>query len=402
MSSYHSSFSYNGENSAKDRNLIIASFEPDNGFKETFLSVDVIQEDYYDGTKKYTYGSKYNTTSTISITVIKGNGGDFSLNEVRSHLKWLTGARVDSWLDMYSGDKFQYSFLGRVTDVQQQKLDARTIGLMITFTSISPWAYSAPQSFNCNIWQSIDITSDGAIHKDEQDSDGFGLDNNGVLTVSALDNDAYFNITEDGTVYMDTAYRSIINNQSDDLYTYIYLDIDYQNDNGTYISIKNNSLQEESLISNVSANESIQISAKQFILSSIPNKSFGDDFNFVWPRLQPGANDFVIEGDGGGTAKFTYRYPMKVGDCTMDVSTYGADAICGDCSEIPSYDTIRWEDITGTPNTIGGYGITDAYTDKEIDDKLKNIDISGGGGSGSGSATIDEEELNNMLEDILT
>mgnify|MGYP003516346799 CR=1 FL=1 len=46
MSSYHSSFSYNGENSAKDRNLIITTFETDDGFVETFLSMDVIQEDY--------------------------------------------------------------------------------------------------------------------------------------------------------------------------------------------------------------------------------------------------------------------------------------------------------------------------------------------------------------------
>lgn len=398
MASYHSSFSYNGENSLKDRNLIIASFEPDSGFKETFLSVDVIQEDYYDGTKKYTYGSKYNTTASINITVIKKSGGDFSLNEVRSHLKWLTGSRVDSWLDMYAGDKFQYAFLGRVTDVQQQKLDARTIGLMITFTSISPWAYSAPQVFDCSIAQLVDITSDGILYKSGEYVVSLGVDDNGVLSTSSVDSNAYFNVADDGTAYIDNAYRTMINNQSDDLYTYIYLDIDYQNDNGTYISIKNNSLQEESLISNVSKNESIQVSSKQFILSDIPNKSFGDDFNFVWPRLMPGMNDFVIEGNGGGTAKFTYRYPMKVGDCTMNVDTYGGDIICGDCSEIPSYDVIRWEDITGTPSTIGGYGITDAYTDKEIDDKLKNIDLSGG----SGSTNIDEEELNNMLKDILT
>lgn len=400
MSSYHSSFSYNGENSAKDRNLIIASFEPDNGFKETFLSVDVIQEDYYDGTKKYTYGSKYNTTANISITVIKSDGSDFSLSEIRSHLKWLTGARVDSWLDMYAGDKFQYSFLGRVTDVQQQKLDARTIGLMITFTSISPWAYSDPQSFTCVIWQSIYLTNDGVIYTSKQDTKSFSLNDDGLLTVKTPDKDVGFKITTDGTIYMDTAYTNNIVNESDDLYTYIYLDIDYQNDNGTYISIKNNSLQEESLISNVSPNESIQISSKQFILSSIPNKSFGDDFNFVWPRLKPGENDFVIDGDGGGTAKFTYRYPMKVGDCTMDITTYGGDVVCGDCSEIPSYDTVRWQDITGTPNTLGGYGIIDAYTDEEIDDKLKNIDVSGG--SGGGSVTIDENELDNMLADILT
>ena len=48
MASYHSSFTYNGENSAKDRNLIITTFEPDNGLKETFLSMDIVSDSYHD------------------------------------------------------------------------------------------------------------------------------------------------------------------------------------------------------------------------------------------------------------------------------------------------------------------------------------------------------------------
>jgi len=52
MASYHTSFNYLGENSAK-LGYIIAAFEPDNGFKDTFLGMDQISEDYYDGTKKF-------------------------------------------------------------------------------------------------------------------------------------------------------------------------------------------------------------------------------------------------------------------------------------------------------------------------------------------------------------
>ena len=36
MSSYHSSFTYKNKNSLKDMNLVIASFEPDNGFTDTY------------------------------------------------------------------------------------------------------------------------------------------------------------------------------------------------------------------------------------------------------------------------------------------------------------------------------------------------------------------------------
>lgn len=402
MASYHSSFTYNGENSAKDRNLIITTFEPDNGLKETFLSMDIVSDSYHDGTKRYTYSSRYNATAVITITVIKNDGSDFSLAEVRSNLRWLTGIRVDSWLDMYIGDSFQYAFLGRVTNVQQQKLDARTIGLVITFSSVSPWAYSAPQTFNCDISQLLDIDENGIIKKVDVDSASFGF-NNGVLSANSLDDNSYFKVDDNGVAYLDNAYRTIIDNQTDDLYTNIYLDIDYVNENSTFFSTKNLTLNEESLIKDISVNEKISVNAKQFIISDIPNKIFGDSFNFIWPRLAPGENSFVIEGDGRGFAKFTYRYPMKVGDCAMDVDIHGGDINCGNCPDdgndnnVEFNGTISWDNITDTPTTIAGYGITDAYTKDEMDYEIENIEVSGG----SGSANVNEEELDKMLSDIL-
>lgn len=442
MASYHSKFIYNGKDSAKDCGLIITSFEPDNGFTDSFLSMDNVSDDYFDGTKKYNYGSKYNTQASIQITFIKRDGTDMTLNEFRSYARWLTGARIDSWLDMYAGDTLVYSFLGKFTNLEQYKLDGRTIGCRLTFSSVSPWAYSAPQYVDCSIYQTTYIDEDGVFNKGEQYMSAF----DGVLCAST-DEGSYFNVTDNGVVYLDSSYQSIINNKSDDLYTYIYLDIDYTNESGTSLSIKNATLGEESIVTDMSVNEAISISAKQFITSSIPNKIFGESFNFVWPRLQPGDNDFVVSGNGRGTAHFTYRYPMKVGDNTMDISVYGSGIDCCECDAIPSYDTVRWEDIVGVPTTLGGYGITDAYTANEVNDKIENIDIEwndvsntpttiegygitnayttnevyaktdvytkaevddkiddieiSGGGTGGGSTSIDEEELNSMLNDIL-
>ena len=392
MASYHSSFTYNGLNSAKDMGLIIAAFAPDtdNGLTDTFLSMDISSDDYYDGTKRYTYNSRYNTQATVTITVVKNNGKDFSLQQVRSCLKWLTGAKTDSWLDMYNGDEIKYSFLGRVTNVQNYKLDARIVGLIITFTSVSPWAYSAPQVFDCSIYQLIDITEEGVLLKGGDDAVPLGTDSEGVLSVSYLDNNNYFNITDDGVVYIDNSYRTVIDNRSDDLYTYIYLDIDYINESSSFVSIRNITLGEETKVTSIRTNESISISAKQFIISDVPNKIFGDTFNFVWPRLQPGPNDFIVEGDGRGSAKFTYRYPMKVGDCAMDITIEGG-MDCSGCDEIFPYDTVPWEKITGTPTSIGGYGINNAYTKVEVDQKIED----------NGNANISEAELQKMLTDTL-
>lgn len=392
MASYHSSFTYNGLNSAKDMGLIIAAFasDTDNGLTDTFLSMDISSDDYYDGTKRYTYNSRYNTQATVTITVVKNNGKDFSLQQVRSCLKWLTGAKTDSWLDMYNGDEIKYSFLGRVTNVQNYKLDARIVGLIITFTSVSPWAYSAPQVFDCSIYQLIDITEEGVLLKGGDNAVPLGTDSEGVLSVSYLDNNNYFNITDDGVAYIDNSYRTVIDNQSDDLYTYIYLDIDYINESSSFVSIRNVTLGEETKVTSIRTNESISISAKQFIISDVPNKIFGDTFNFVWPRLQPGLNDFIVEGDGRGSAKFTYRYPMKVGDCAMDITIEGG-MDCSGCDEIFPYDTVPWEKITGTPTSIGGYGINNAYTKVEVDQKIED----------NGNANISEAELQKMLTDTL-
>ena len=438
MSLYYNNFKYLDKNSI-DQGLMVVAFEPDDGFTDSFLSVEPVQENYYDGTKKFDYGAKYNASAIVNITVAKNNGSDFSLADVRTLSKWLTGTRANSWLDVGPAqDDIRYSFLGRVTNLQPRKMDGRTIGFLIEFTSVSPWAFSAPQVFDCAIWQLIDIDNNGALIKSGNDEVLFSVDEDGVLSPSK-DPGSYFNVYDNGTVYIDNIYRSNINNESDDLYTYIYLDIDYKNENGTNVSIKNVTLGEETLIQNMNRNESIIISAKQFIISDAPNhKLFGDDFNFVWPRLKPGNNNFVIDGDGRGSAQFTYRYPMKVGDCAMDISVYGGNS---DCGEMATYETVKWENIIGAPTSIEGYGITDAYTMNEIDTKLQEIDVDvkwndisdkpttiGGygitdayttndvytklevddiiddieitGGVG-GSVSINESKLNEMLADIL-
>lgn len=399
MSSYHSSFTYNTKNSL-DEGYIIVAFEPDNGFKDTFLSMENISDDYYDGTKKINYGAKYSSSPEVQISLIKKDDTDISLKEFRECARWLTGARIDSWLDMYVGDTLIYSFLGKFLNMEQYKYDARTTGIRMTFSSVSPWAFSAPQVFDCSISQLFNIDDNGVLRKAGSHAVNLGCDN-GVLCTTYVDPNSYFNLTDDGVAYLDNAYRTTIDNQSDDLYTYIYLDIDYQNGNSTYFSVKNLSLNEESIVTDIGVNERILISAKQFIISDIPHKIFGDTFNFIWPRLQPGINHFVIDGDVDGYAQFTYRYPMKIGDCTMDIDVYGNGICCGGGSSSDAYEgfngTISWDNITNTPTTIGGYGITDAYTIKEVDKIVKNIE-----GSGSGSiGNIDENELNNMLSDVL-
>lgn len=395
MSSYHSSFKYLNKDSNDDFHLLITHFEADDGETDSYLSQDQIYTDSYNGTRRMLYGTKWNAVANIKITVIKQSRSDFSVSECRNMYKWLTGNPSATWLDLYAGGKLKYSFLCTCQDVKPQKLDARTIGLNIYFESVSPWAYSPEIPASCSFGQSLSIDKKSVLFKDGQ---SLYVTDDGVLTNGI---NAAFDIEDDGTVYIDNSIGLTINNLTDDLYSYVFLDTVFTNVNSDHLIITNQTLYKESNgtdgmteIKNMSVNEVIHLSPEQFIFSSVPNKIFGNNFNFIWPKLLPGINEIVVSGTGEGMVEFTYRYPMKIGDCVIDV--YVPNDYCG-CSDNTEYGLVSWDDITGTPKTLAGYGIVDAYTKDEVDDQIEDIEITGG----TGSTKVDEDELNQMLADVL-
>ena len=327
MSSYHSNFTYLNKNSKNDCGWIIAHFDPDDGETDSYLSQEQIYTDSYYGARRILYGTKWNTTAIIKITVIKEDDTSFSMAECRNAYRWLTGNPNASWLDLYVGNELQYSFLCTVQDVKPQKIDARTVGMNIYFESVSPYAYSPKMLVSCSIDQGANISSDGVLSI----NDDYGLlsvDENGVLyNSSATDGKLY--ITSDGIVDLNGAMSVTIDNESDDLYSYVYLDTTFTNINSDSIRIKNTTLNEETVITNIAASEIINLTSGQFILSSVPNKLFGNTFNFVWPRLAPGINNFTIDCSGVGQIDFTYRYPIKIGDCAIDTDAL-EDNLCRD------------------------------------------------------------------------
>lgn len=388
MSAYVPSFNYMGLNSLKDKNLIVVSFDADQGEMDTFLGMDCIYTDNYNGTKRIDYGAKFNSVATVKISVIKRNGGDFTVSEVRDFLKWTTGVRKNSYLDFVVEDKIQCSFLGRVTNAYQQKLDARTVGLAIEFTSVSPWAYSPIQHISCYIGQELFVDDDGVVSKVEEEK-LLNVNSDGVL-YNDMSGGGIFKVESDGTIHLDGNNNVIkiqIDNQSDDLYTYINMDTKFTNENSDFLSIYNMTLNEETVIRSMLQNEIINLSAEQFIVSD-SGRVFGDTFNFIWPRLGPGINELVISGTGQGHIEMTYRYPIKIGDCAIDTYVSGGELCGGDCSY--SALSVPWDNIINTPNTLEGYGITNAYNMSQINNKIENVDTA-----------VNEQDLNTMLESTL-
>lgn len=382
MSSYYPSFEYLGINS-RDKGLVVAHFDADVGEVDTYLGMEPVYTESSDGSRRLDYGAKYNNVAVFRITVIKQSGEDFSVKEVRENLKWLTGSKKNSQLNLFenfteefSGDgtttsfnlintcdhiayvsvgginfdkskwtynnssnsvrltaapakgatirisygRIKYSFVCRVTNAWQYKMDARTSGLILEFTSISPWAYSSKQTVSKAISGSTTIT---------------------------------------------------INNESDDLYGYTPVNITFKNTTGDSLIITNNSTGDISKVTNVSANETITMSNNMTIQSDKTNKVFGNSFNFVFQRLVAGENDISIQGTG--TITFEYVYALKVGDCAMDISII-SDPVCNDAGEI-ILDTLDWSRISNTPTTYQGYGIKNVYSKVEVDKFLTDLQL---------------------------
>ena len=404
MSSYYQSFSCmtpNGirYNSFLDKNLIVVHFESgDSGEVNTFLDMEPVYQDNAYGTRRFDYGARYSEVAVIRISVMKADGTDFTVAEVRDFLRWTTGSRRISYLDLSdivetdSGKEeiVRFSFLGRISAVYQQKLDARTVGFVIEHTSISPWAYSGVYEFSHNFNRVLRLDYGGIIVKD---SPPLSITDDGILC--DITND--FIVTDDKTMNVDNSVNITVYNDTDDLSSYVYLDTIFASNHCDSLIITNKTLYEESngadgatKITGIQSGETVQLTSEQFITSSF-DRAMGRSFNFVWPKLLPGENEIAISCSGDGTIYFRYRHPVKIGDCAMNVDVSSGGLCCdgysggGDISG-----QVTWNDIIGKPSTRSGYNITDVYTMTEVDDKINNAEMS-----------IDEDELNAMLEDVL-
>ena len=223
-------------------------------------------------------------------------------------------------MDFYIGDEVKYRLLGRVKSVSQYKMDAKIVGLILTFESVSPYGYSSLQT--------VSQTLTGA---------------------------------ETITIPCDT----------DDLYSYVYMNTTFKNTSGSSLKIVNNTTGDTTEVTDIVQNEEIKISDNMVITSDKPSKTFGNTFNFVFPKLVAGDNDFTITGNGSIT--FEYILPVKLGNIAIDLNAV-TDPICDDEGNI-QINTLPWSRVSETPTTLRGYGITDAYTKTEVDQKVANITV---------------------------
>ena len=87
-----------------DEKLIVSTFNPDSGETDTYLTMEPVYSESYDGAMRTDYGAKYTDVAKPSVTFIDIDGEDIQPYKVRSVLRWLTGSRQNAWMNVYNVD----------------------------------------------------------------------------------------------------------------------------------------------------------------------------------------------------------------------------------------------------------------------------------------------------------
>lgn len=279
MISYAYYFKYR-QKTNKDFGLITSvAFGNDAGFDQigTATAVEGVTSDKYDGTR-IDYSAKYLECVELQITMVKDNYEDFTREDKRAILRWLSANKQASWIEFYDSDGGEIiQVFGRFTSIEEKTADSRTIGMIATFTSPFPYGFSPLRKINQTFIGSETV-------RIQNDTD--------VLDEYVC---PYFTITP--SVAIDQ------------------------------LSIRNKNTNVTTFVKNLKANETLTLDNEHKL--AFTNDEFrimGEDFygdvdgfitNYpVFIELEPGTNELFI--DTGNTScectySLSYRYPIKLG-----------------------------------------------------------------------------------------
>ena len=286
MSVYHPIIRFKDKTNY-DYELVVSHFDADLGEFDSYQNMEPIYSDNHDGSLRNDFGAKYTSVATPVVTFTDPSSGNISPYKIRSVLRWLTGSKDVSFMDICDENGTSVcAYIGRFTDVKLHKMDAITIGIVAYFTSISPFAYSDIKEVKFSV-------------TDAENGTSFSIDN---------DTDDIYN----------PLYPSIVfNNQQPE---------DSSNPDKVMFSLKNNTMKNETTFKHLKTNEVITIDSNFVVYSdSDTGRIFNDDFNFDFPILAPGTNDFNAVGNGELLIRF--RYPMKLADGLLNDYDVSGDLI---------------------------------------------------------------------------
>jgi hypothetical protein len=306
--------------------ILDVAFDSDNGAMSSYLNRSAIASESYDGRYKHTAGYKYDELFSPQFTIVKRNFSDFTQDEVRQVLKYLTSTDKPALLEVYyDGDSsvVDWACIGGWTSIETYKItNNRTIGILATFEAITPYAMSdlytitkIPTALDNKITINIDTDDNKPVYPRitiKHKGSVVNIPTGTVLTYLSdmVENTAYFN---GATYYWKTApstdpiyfHESAINpNLTTTSVRLRNKHTDFLNQSKVFdaVVVKNNNTTEVVTLDG----------ANKIVASNSVNRIFGDDFNLKWLELYDGKNEITVEGNCEVTLE--WRCVRKVGE----------------------------------------------------------------------------------------
>ena len=311
--------------------IMCVALDSDSGETPTFLNREAIASESHDGRYKRIHGFKYTETFAPKFTFMKQNFGDFTMDEVRIVLKWLTSKDTTALLETYYDDSnvVSWASIGGWVEPQTYKLaNNRTIAITAVWDSVSPFAMSdlytvtqnVTNSMNNKITINIDTDDNKPVYPRVTVDHGYNGAHRTVIRIEdgitltylsdMVENTVYYNgttyywKTEDSTdpVYFHSSTTNPNLSTTSARITNKHTDFFNQSTTLTPTIVKNNNNSEKVVLDG----------ANKIISSSSANRIFDDDFNLVWLPLLDGKNEITIEGNCMVTLE--WREVRKVGE----------------------------------------------------------------------------------------
>ena len=305
--------------------ITCVAFDSDNGETNTFLNREAVASETYDGRYKRVHRYKYNELFSPKFTFMKKDFGNFTMEEVRQVIKWLTSTDTTALLDVYYDDSnvVSWSAIGGWTEISTYKLaNNRTVGIVATFEAITPYAMSDIYT----VTKTITATDNKITIKIDTDDNKpvyprITIEHLGsVVQIPAGTILTYLSDMVENTVYFNgqTYYW-----KTEDSIDPVYFHASTTNPNLDTTSVRltnkhtdffnQSTVLERTVIKNNNTTEIITIDgANKIIASNSVNRIFDDDFNLVWLPLLDGNNEIAIEGNCA--VALEWREVRKVGE----------------------------------------------------------------------------------------
>jgi hypothetical protein len=319
--------------SSQDFNLrTCLSFGGDSGDVSAFLNREAVASESYRGHFKRVHNYKYSDVLAPTLTFIKDNFEDFTIEEHRKVLKWLTSKDTASFLTIYHDDSevISYEILGGFTEINSHKSgNGRIVGITAVFESVAPWAFSSLYT----ITKDVSSPTDNKIIINLETDDP----QNAVYPRVTIQQDDTTNIIEINHIMTDTDnwVEGSVFKYND---TYYWVDAEgvkhtstanTSNFDTTSVSIKNTYTDDrgdvsvfDAIVKNNVVGEKIVLDGANRVVSNyfindlgeenMGTRIFGDNFSWDWIPLYEGKNELSFVGNCIVTIE--YRTPIKCGE----------------------------------------------------------------------------------------